>query len=248
MGRSWLPATLLLGISLPAVAQQPDAYRAITVTEGARLTGRALFAGVAPEPLKLLITKDFEVCGEGYRERKEVVVATDGGLRNVVIFIDGIAEGKAWPSDGENHVLNQEKCAFNPHLQIIPKDDELTIINSDPVLHNIHSYELIGRARRTLFNFGQPPQADDIIKRIRPRRGNQVRLECDAHDFMQGWIYVADNPYYAVAKADGSFEIGGIPPGTYTVKAWHPYLGIQQQEVTFSPEGKSEIGFEFTRS
>ena len=236
---------LLLGMPLGLRAQRAAPYESIAVTDGATLNGRVLFSGDVPEPKKLLITKDPEVCGDGYRERREVVAGADGGLRSVVVFIDGIETGKAWQSAGEGYVLNQKSCTFDPNLQVVPRGASLEIVNSDPVLHNIHSYELIGRSRRTLFNFGQPPEKGTITKELKPRRGNQVRLECDAHDFMQGWIYVADNPYYAVAGPDGSFEILDVPPGTYTVNAWHPYLGLLQQEVTFEPSSGSEIVFEF---
>ena len=226
--------------------RQSGTYQTVTVTEGASLTGRVLFTGDTPAPRRLLITKDVEVCGEGYRERHDVVVGNGGGLQNVVVFIEGIEEGKAWPDAGQGHALDQVNCEFSPHLQVIPSGSDLDIINSDPVLHNIHTYELIGRARRTLFNFGQPPDRGTITRAIRPRRGNQIRLECDAHDFMLGWIYATDSPYYAVVGTDGRFDIADIPPGTYAVKAWHPFLGIQEQEVTLGAGGADEITFQFS--
>ena len=221
-------------------------YEAVEVTDGAVVKGRVLFAGPVPEPTRLLITKDAEVCGEGYRERTEVV--TGGGLSGVVVFIEGVESGKAWASEDVAYVLNQERCAFDPPLQVVPWGGSLEIVNSDPVLHNIHSYELIGRSRRTLFNFGQPGGADTITKELRTRRGNRVRIECDAHDFMLGWIYVADSPYYALVDADGGFEIGDIPPGVYTVSAWHPHVGMLEQEVTLGPASQTEIVFEFDGS
>ena len=262
----WISFFAFFGKTIPATAQRQDAvadaahshgfgsvvhpqsrgYTVVNVADGAVLRGRVLFTGGVPEPRKLLITKDEEVCGQGYRERYDVVVTAGGELLNAVIFVEDIQQGKAWPDAEEGYVLNQKNCAFEPHLQVIPKGRDLNIVNSDPVLHNIHSYELIGRARRTLFNFGQPPEKGTITRALRPRRGNQIRLECDAHDFMQGWIYAADNPYYAVVSTDGSFEIGDVPPGTYTVKIWHPFLGLQEQQVTLTPSEASEITFQFS--
>lgn len=235
--------TFLLGPS--ALAAQGD-YQVVAVAEGATLKGQAVFHGDVPEARQLLITKDEEVCGTGYRERYNVIIGDGGGLRGVVVFIEDVDAGKAWPDAGQGHVLDQRNCAFAPHLQVVPHGADLKIVNSDPVLHNVHSYERIGRARRTLFNFGQPPGKGAITQPLRPRRGNQIRLQCDAHDFMQGWIFAADSPYSVVVSGDGSFQIDDIPPGEYTIKAWHPFLGVQEQTVTVGPGGSNEITFEFT--
>ena len=189
-----------------------------------------------------------EVCGEGYRERREVDVAEEGSLRNVVIAIDAIAEGKPWPELSEGYVVDQVDCYFQPYVQVMRRGADLTIVNSDPVLHNIHSSELIGTTRRTLFNFGQPPEKGTITYPLRPRRGSQIRLECDAHDFMLGWIYAVDNPYAVVVDANGNFTIDDIPPGTYTIKAWHPRLGIYEREIVLSANETGEITFQFPQN
>ena len=120
--------------------------------------------------------------------------------------------------------------------------------NSDPVLHNIHAWELMDEGGRTLFNLGQPPEREVIIQALRPRRGSRIRLECDAHDFMQGWIYAADSPYAVATNEDGSFRIDGIPPGEYTITAWHPFLGVREQVVELEPGGEGEVTFDFTGS
>lgn len=233
----------LLGPS--ALDAQGD-YQVVAVAEGATLKGQAVFHGDVPEVRQLLITKDEEVCGTGYRERYDVIIEDGGGLQGVVVFIEDVDAGKAWPNAGQDHVLDQRNCTFAPHLQVVPRGADLKIVNSDPVLHNIHSYERIGRARRTLFNFGQPPEKGAITQPLRPRRGNQIRLQCDAHDFMQGWIFAADSPYSVVVDRDGSFRIDDIPPGEYTIKAWHPFLGVQEQTVIVGSGGSSEITFDFT--
>ena len=228
-----------------AAEGQSRTYRPVTVTDGATLTGRVVFTGRTSNPRRLLITKDIEVCGEGYRERHDVVTAGEGSLLHVVIYIEDIEEGKHWADTGRNHVLNQEDCVFVPHLQVVPRGAALDIINSDPVLHNIHSYEMVGSTRRTLFNLGQPDRGT-ITRTLTPRRGNHIRVECDAHDFMLGWIYSADSPYYSMVDTGGRFEIADIPPGTYVITAWHPFLGVQQREVTFGTGETEQIVFEFS--
>lgn len=229
---------------LGAVQSSNPAYEAVAVPDGATLTGQVVFAGIAPEASELLITRDFEICGLGFRERREVDVDESGGLRSTVVFIVDIDSGKPWPETADGYLLDQRDCFFEPYIQVVPRRVELQIANSDPVLHNVHGYELYGDRRRTLFNLGQPNEGV-ISRALRPRRSQRVGLECDAHDFMLGWIFAADNPYAVVVDSEGRFEIADIPPGTYAIGAWHPFLGVMEEEVTLTAAGTVEIGFEF---
>ena len=223
------------------------AYEVSTVTGGAAVTGKIVFKGTVPDPNKLLITKDEEVCGKGTVERKEIDVTKDGGLRHAVVFLEGVSKGKPWQNPSEGFVLDQKKCAFLPYLRVIPKGAEVTILNSDQALHNIHAYELIGKASRTLFNVAQPKFKPKVTQQIAVRKGNTaVRVECDAHNWMLGWIFVADSPYAAIVGEDGGFKIDDIPPGKYKLNAWHPFLGNVEREVQLPAGGKEQIVFEFS--
>lgn len=243
-------ASLLLPFLLPAglqaaVQDAGPTYQVSDVVGGAVVSGQVSFTGPVPEASELLITRDFEVCGLGVRERREVDVSESGGLRSVVVYISGVEGGKPWPEAPEGHALDQVECFFDPYIQVLPRGIDLQIINSDPILHNIHGYELIDdRRRRTLFNLGQPDRGV-ITQPLRPRRGQQVGLECDAHDFMLGWIFTADNPYAVVVDSAGEFMMQDVPPGTYTVGAWHPFLGIMEQEITVAAETVTEVKFRF---
>ncbi len=237
---------LVTPTTLAALQTGPGSYREVAVADGATLTGQVTFEGETPRSIELLITRDFEVCGMGSRERREVDVAETGGLRAVVVFITAIDAGKPWPEAPDGYVLDQRDCYFHPYIQVVPRGVELRIVNSDPILHNVHGYELSEAGpRRTLFNLAQPDEGT-VTRALRPRRAHLVGLECDAHDFMLGWIFAADNPYAVAVDSEGRFSIEGIPPGTYTVAAWHPFLGIVEQEVTVTAGGTTEIGFEFT--
>ena len=223
-----------------------DAYEEVSVKDGATVTGKVIFKGTAPEPMKILISKNPEVCGTGYREIEWVSVADGGALTGVVIFLDGIQKGKAFSKPDSGSLLNQKGCTFLPYLQVMKQSEEITVLNSDPVLHNIHTYEVIGTVKRTFFNVAQPEQGSKFSKEIKPRRGHVIKIECDAHDFMHGWMYVIDHPYYTVVGKDGNFTIDNIPPGTYKVKAWHPTLGEREASVTLAAQGKGEVVFEFS--
>ena len=127
-------------------------------------------------------------------------------------------------------------------MQVVRNGGEVEVRNSDPVQHNIHTYEVIGRAMRTVFNVNQPNKG--VFKQtVKLKRGKWLKLGCDAHDFMHAWVFVAGNPYYAVTGDDGKFNISDVPAGEYKVVAYHPTLGKQKVVVTV---GASEASAEFT--
>ena len=244
-----LLALLTVALATGSAAAQSGAvagYQEVAVSGGATLAGQVTFTGEAPAPVELLITRDFEICGIGMRERREIDVADGGGLRAVVVFITDIERGKPWPDAPDGYVLDQRDCFFAPYIQVVPRGIDLRIENSDPVLHNVHGYELNeGMPRRTLFNLAQP-EVGEVTRPVRPRRSARIGLECDAHDFMLGWIFAAENPYAVVVDSEGRFDIPEIPPGTYTVSAWHPFLGAMEQNVTVTEGETVAVSFEFT--
>ncbi|MBI1906267.1 MAG: hypothetical protein HYS20_08545 [Rhodocyclales bacterium] len=218
------------------------AYEAGAVSGGGSIAGAVSFTGAVPPPRSLPITKDNQVCGSGNREIVEVNVA-GGKLAGAVVYVSKIDKGKAWGAAAAP-ILDQKGCAFAPEVLVVQKDVDLTIRNSDPVLHNIHTYEIIGKVRRTMFNVGQPDKGD-IKQSIKVRRANAVKVECDAHDFMHGWAFAADNPYAAVTRADGSFTLEDVPAGDYEVKVWHPVLGEQSAKVSVKGGAAAAASFTF---
>lgn len=220
------------------------AYEAGAASGGGKVAGKVAFKGTVPAARKLPITKDNAVCGTGEREIVEVNVK-GGNLQGAVVYIAKIEKGKAW-GEAEKPVLDQKGCRFAPDVLIVKKDADLTVRNSDPVLHNIHTYEIIGAVRRTMFNVGQPDKGD-LKQPVKVRRANVVKIECDAHDFMHAWAFAADNPYAAVTREDGSFTLEGLPDGDYEVKAWHPVLGEKSVNVSVKGGATASAAFEFSK-
>ncbi len=141
--------------------------------------------------------------------------------------------------------IDQKDCTFVPALSVMINEGELEAVNSDETLHNIHTYELIGRARRTVMNTSQPEKGNIVTKKVKMRRGIAMKVECDAHDFMHAFVFVARNPYAVVVDENGAFEIGDVPPGDYTIKVWHGALGEKEGTVSVSAGGKAEINFAY---
>ena len=227
----------------------PDAslakYKVVSITGGGAVTGKVSFKGEPPKPVKYIITKDQHACGEGQVTRQEVD-AKDGALRGVVVYLDKVKKGKAYPEKIKSAVVDQKKCAYVPYLQVVAEGGKVTILNSDDAHHNIHTYEIIGRAKRSMWNISQPKQRKKVVRRAKVRRSPIVRIECDVHNWMKGFLFVARNPYYALVNDHGSFEINDVPPGKYSLRAWHPALGVKKKKITITAGGKKAAAFTFS--
>jgi plastocyanin len=175
----------------------------------------------------ILPTKDQAICG-GMREEPEVAVGPDQGVRDSVVYLKAVARGKDWPAAAAAPVVDNKDCVFLPRVQAIAAGT-LGVLNSDPVLHNTHGFY----GRRTAFNIALPNQGQRIDVEL--SRPGQVRLECDAHGWMLGWVYVVDNPYVAITGADGSFALTDVPPGDYVLVADQAYTGPVEVQVTVAP-------------
>ena len=223
----------------PAAAPATDgamaSYAVQAVTGGGTVSGKVTLTAAAPAPEKIEVNKDQETCGT--EKVMETIKASGNNLGNVVVWIEGIAKGKDWPK-GEGSI-DQKECHYVPHIQALPVGVNLEIVNSDPVLHNIHAY--VGED--TLFNIAQPKQGDKAPKKL--SKTGPVELKCDVHSWMHAWVFVAGNPYFAVTKDDGTFSLGDVPPGTYKVKAWHESLGQKEADVTVAEKGTATADFAF---
>ena len=230
----------------PTPGQQDGASDAkAAIADGfAVIKGVIRFEGDVPPPKQILKSKDPEICGTGQRDIVEYKVTKEGFLDETVAFLDGDYEDAKWKDPEGGYVLLQEGCFFKPYMGIIRNKAELKIISKDEVLHNIHAYERIGRARRDLFNFSQPKK-DVRTQKIKVRRSQFVELTCDAHDFMAGWRFAAKNPYCTVGTG-GTYELE-VPAGKHTLKVWHPQLGVQEAEVEVAAGDTKTVDFKFAK-
>ncbi len=205
-------------IALPA-----QAYEVSAVTGGGSIEGVVVFRGNVPTK-KIIPTKDVEVCGTP-RDEPLMRVGANQAVESAVVYLVEVASGKEWPAAGKTPELDNVKCRFDPEVQVIAAGP-LDVVNTDPVLHNTHGYY----GKRTAFNLALPNKGQRIPVEL-PRTGT-VRIDCDAHGWMEGWIYVVDNPYYAVTGTDGKFSITDVPPGDYKLVAVQPFTGPMEVPVS----------------
>jgi len=225
-------------VALLAAAVPAQSYEATAVADGGTIKGIIVYQGNVPTR-KIITTKDQDVCG-GIREEPEIVVDAAKGVKDAVVYLTKVDRGKAWPAAEAAPKLNNVKCIFEPRVQVMPAG-KLNVVNSDPVLHNTHGFY----GKRTVFNLALPNQNQAIETDL--DRAGTVRVECDAHGWMLGWVYVVENPYYAVTGEDGSFTIADVPPGDYTLIATHEFTGPVEIPVTVKPGATTDLPVELKK-
>jgi hypothetical protein len=171
---------------------------------------------------------------------ESIIVGANNSLENVFIFVKAGVEGQSFPVPAEPVVFDQLNCTYHPHIFGIQTNQELEIINSDATLHNVHALS----ANSPEFNVGMPTQGMKIKKKFKNPE-IMVHIKCEVHPWMSAYAGVVDNPYFAVAGKGGAFKLPMLPPGTYTIEAWHEKLGTLTQEVTVGDGETKDITFEF---
>ena len=157
-------------------------------------------SGPIPNLPERPVNKDPKVCGTTARDSQQLLVGPGGGLKNAVVIVEGVKRGKAVPAAFTNPEIDQKNCEYSPHLIVMPVSAEISVRNSDPVLHNIHFYQ----EDESLFNIAQPTVNQVNTKKL--EKAGMVYAECDVHGWMQGHVAVVDSPYYAITDEQGRFQ------------------------------------------
>jgi plastocyanin len=226
---------VVLGAALAAAPSYLSAYTGGDVKDGGSISGTVKFAGSAPAPKKLEVTKDKEVCGKGEKTDKSLVV-NNGNLANAVVSITDIKTGKK--IDAKKVNLDQKDCEYHPHVLAFPVGTPVEINNPDGILHNIHSYS---KANPT-FNIAQPKFKKTVEVKI--EKPEAINVKCDVHGWMNGWLVATESPYVAVTDNSGNFKLTDVPAGSYTVEVWHETLGKSSQKVTVKAKEDAKANFE----
>ncbi len=210
------------------------------------IKGTVKLAGKAPERKDLNMKAD-PFCAKqptAAGKEEEVVVGPAGQLKNVAVRVAKGAPASAPPAT--EPVLDQRGCVYQPRVLVVQAGQTVAIKTSDQTLHNVHTY----KGATTLFNsahiMGMADLKKDFVKGYKITAGDVVRFKCDVHPWMTAYLLVTDNPLFSVTAEDGSFTIANVPPGTYTLEAWHEKYGTKTAQVTVAADKAAEAKFEFS--
>ena len=225
------------GAAAPAAPAAPAVDPAIAAT----VTGKVKFEGTAPAPQPIKLSSDpyCQKANPGLTTETEIV-GKDGSVENVFVYVKDGLGNRTFPTPSQPVVLDQKGCHYTPHVFGIQVGQPLQIVNSDDTLHNIHG---LPKANKE-FNQGQPIQGMKMTHTFSTKEV-MIPFKCDVHGWMNAWIGVLDHPYYAVTTTNGTFSLKGLPPGTYTIEAWHEKLGTQTQTVTVGAKETKNVAFTF---
>lgn len=218
----------LLGLSTSASLGQ-TAYKEVQVKDGAVITGIVRFIGNVSDLAGFEVTKNPEHCGHTKRFDR-LILGRNSGVKNAVICLEGITEGKQFPTNVK-YTINQKNCEYIPHVQVIPVGAQLQIVNSDDILHNVHAYTS-DKQLRTVCNIAQPIKGQcTTLKQTQLGKAGVILTTCDAgHPWMTGNLILCEHPYYVVTDNDGKFVLSEVPAGTYKIKMWHEGFRITGTE------------------
>ncbi len=175
--------------------------------------------------------------------QSEALVLGDGNtLANVLVQVKSGLPATQFAPPAEPRVMDQEGCRYIPHVMGIMVGQTFKILNSDGLLHNVHSLPKINKGFNRAMPANQTEAEFTFTKTEEP-----FKIKCDVHPWMNAFVAVLDHPYYSVSGADGSFEIAGLPAGTYELEAWHEKLGTQTATVTIADGETTASDFTFTR-
>ncbi|HLZ35490.1 MAG TPA: carboxypeptidase-like regulatory domain-containing protein [Nitrospira sp.] len=255
---------IIMGTGSPAWS-----YEEAAVTDGGTLTGKVTLEGKVPKPkgYNLVTLPDQFYCGrisdgQGWRILQPFNVGSAGEFRDVVVYLEGIDKGKPFDEKGVPQIEARD-CLFVPFTTVVRDDQSVSVVNMDPVMHDIQAYETSHLGARVLFNVPLPmnpqhprnfkdrsdaamyhkhmagPPSKQLVNLSKNRR--IFVMQCGFHAYMESWGVAVTNPYFAKTDEQGRFTITGVPPGTYKLVVWHPYVrNTVEQTVTIGPKGTVE--------
>lgn len=245
------------------------AYDEIPVTDGGTVSGTVLLDGPVPMPkgYNLTTLPDAVYCGRisdgrGWRLLQPFMTGPNGELRQIVVMLEGIEKGKPF-GEYKPPMIEARDCRFLPFVNVVRDRRDIVVVNMDPAMHDIQAYETSQLGPRVLFNvplpisqrypheaglsahFHKHYEGTPVTQTIKMTKGRRIfTMQCGFHAYMESWALVAEHPYVAVTDEAGRFQLTDIPPGTYRLKLWHPYLRDDiVQSVTVEPNTSVTMNF-----
>jgi plastocyanin len=226
-----------------APANTPGPITQIDPSTAGTIEGTVKLSGKAPERIEIDMAQD-PACAmspEG-KNLTEGIVAKASKLANVYIYVKDGLGNRVYAAPTEPAVLDQKGCRYVPHVLAAMAGQPVEFRNSDPTMHNVHMQPTVGGNQQ--FDISQPPNGG-TMRHTFAQPELMIPVRCNNHPWMQAFLNVAPNPFFAVSGEDGQFTIHGLPPGTYTLVAVQEQLGQQQSTITVPTHGAATADFKF---
>jgi plastocyanin len=223
-----------------APAGAPGGQKVDPATAGG-IKGVVTLEGAAPQNQPIKMNAD-PVCVKQNTtpQFQETYEVADGKLANVFVYVKDGLGNYVYDPPTDSPKIDQQNCRYHPHVFGMRVGQKLEILNSDPTLHNIHALP----KNNAEFNNGQPLQGMKMDHTFTAKEV-MVPFKCDVHGWMNAYVGVLDHPYFATTDKSGAFELKSVPPGTYTIEAWHEKLGPMTQMVTVGAKESKDVNFTF---
>jgi plastocyanin len=197
------------------------------------IKGSVRYTGAPVERKKFPVTIDQYLCGKE-KEAGDLLISPTNGIYNVVVSLQNAPPGAKWEANLPAVKMDQKLCVFIPRVVVVPVGGSVEFLNSDRLLHNVRG----GGKENPAFNRAQPHARTISIVFQKPE---VLRVECDLHSWMRGWVAVAEHPFYAVTNEQGEFIMDNVPPGKYTLQVWQETLGTVTQDITVGDKGSTTV-------
>ncbi len=208
---------------------------------GTSVVGKVKFTGQLPQPAHVSMNAD-PSCAKlhpGPAVSQDYLTGADNALGNVIVFISDGLGTRTFDVPAEAVTFEQKGCEYAPHVVALRANQKLKMVNSDNTTHNIHPLPANNRE----WNKAEP--AGSTMEESFPREEIAIPIKCNVHPWMKSYVAVFKHPYFAVTGKDGSFQLPNLPPGEYTVEAWHEKLGTMTQKVTITAGQTKSLDFTF---
>jgi len=239
MKRNYLIVVIALAIAVVGAA--PTSTPAKSGTDTAAVKGTVKLEGALPTPARINMSSD-PACARQHSTAvlaEEIVADKNGDLQNVVVFVaEGLAD-RTFEVPAQPAVIEQKGCVYQPHVLAFRVNQKLQVLNNDACTHNIHPQPANNR------EWNKAQVAGSTVEETFPREEVGIPLKCNVHPWMRAYLAVFKHPYFAVTGKDGSFDLSNLPPGTYTISAWHEKLGTATQKITVGSNETKTLQFVF---